>query len=193
MASELRCVQPGASGDHVFHVVGDVALHAEAEVLRAESGVAPSGAQFVAASSRFGLVFFGDVLGACPTAARASLPCARVARLARRSRREAVAHAARLPYALSLAAGVCGLALDDLLSHAAALSLAGDTCVALCCLARPVAACRAVPCASRLTVGFALRFAFCLRASQACAAAALGRPAPVAAGASRPRAAREPR
>jgi hypothetical protein len=71
MASPLREVFPGSAGDHVFHTVGDVAVHTEAEVSSPDAGVAPSAASFVAASTRFGLVFFGDVLGARPAATHA--------------------------------------------------------------------------------------------------------------------------
>ena len=68
MAAELREALPGAAGDQVFHRVGDVALHAEAALAPPDAEAPPAAAEFVAASTRFALVFFGDTLGARPAA-----------------------------------------------------------------------------------------------------------------------------
>ena len=68
MAAELREALPGAAGDQVFHRVGDVALHAEAALAPPDAEAPPAAAEFVAASTRFALVFFGDTLGAYPAA-----------------------------------------------------------------------------------------------------------------------------
>ena len=122
MAAALREALPGAAGDHVFYHVGDVALHAEAALAPPDAEPAPAATEFVAASSRFALAFFGDALGACPAAharhaARACCPVLRPR--------------SRAPGApLSYVAGVCGLTLDQLLSHAAENNDVGSKCVA---------------------------------------------------------------
>ena len=121
MAAALREVPPGAAGDHVFHHVGDVALHAEAALASPDAEAAPAAAEFVAASSRFALVFFGDTLGTRPAAACAP-------RRTRWPRRPLLTPPAACFLPLRCA-GVCGLTLDQLLSHAAEKQTTGSRCV----------------------------------------------------------------